>query len=469
RQLLDAQAVTSPYLFDAGLVERHQAFISSSPLAVRVYDRLQHNLLQSPELGAVNLVTLAGPQADLAFSRISGAAITSGIPGLFTPAGYQKILKEMVPMITTSDDQDRWVLGSYAKKQSVKAVEEAVRQSYISAYIYQWDTFLADIRLNHISDLTQRANTARLLSSTASPLRQLLVNISQNLTLNDPLNNLMSKGENIARLGSLSSKASNLTNKANKLTNLAPQQMISPNNAQPSPESLLAAHFAPITALAKKPAGKNPPIPFDEILNKIGELYQYLTAVQNAVNTGSAFPSNDIITRLQTASERLPVPFRDMVSSLAIGASSDAQLSDMKSVSKQLSSEIGGFCNQAITHRYPLIPNAREDIKPDDMARMFAPGKGLMDSFFQKNLVGKVDTSQPRWRFMPGVNGQPLPGGEKLLRPFQQAQIIRDTFFTNGATMPSFNVMVQPVSMDNNILSMVLDVGGQRVQYSHGP
>ncbi|PHM22188.1 inner membrane protein [Xenorhabdus innexi] len=29
--------------------------------------------------------------------------------------------------------------------------------------------------------------------------------------------------------------------------------------------------------------------------------------------------------------------------------------------------------------------------------------------------------------------------------------------------------MVQPVSMDNNILSMVLDVGGQRVQYSHGP
>ncbi|WP_280176163.1 ImcF-related family protein, partial [Xenorhabdus innexi] len=442
RQLLDAQAVTSPYLFDAGLVERHQAFISSSPLAIRVYDRLQHNLLQNPELNPVNLITLAGPQAELAFSHSRGTELTSGIPGLFTPAGYQKILKEMVPLIATYYKQDRWVLGSYARKHSIKAIEESLRQIYVNNYIYQWDTFLADIRLNHISDLTQRANTARLLSSTASPLRQLLVNISQNLTLTDPLNNLI---------------------------NLAPQQMTSPNNSQPSPENLLSAHFAPITVLAKKMKGKNPQIPFDEILQKIGELYQYLTAVQNAVNTGSTFPPNDIITQLQTASEHLPIPFSEMISSLAIGAISDTQLSDMKSVSKQLSSEIGGFCNQAITHRYPLMPSAREDIKPDDMARMFAPGIGLMDSFFQKNLVGKVDTSQPRWRFMSGVDGQPLPGGEKFLKSFQQAQIIRNTFFANGTTTPSFNVMVQPVSMDNNILSMVLDVGGQRVQYSHGP
>ncbi|MCC8378255.1 type VI secretion system membrane subunit TssM [Xenorhabdus sp. PB30.3] len=468
-QLLDNQPVTSPYVFDSSLVESRQAFISSTPLAVRTYARLQSALLNNPDLEPVNLVTLAGPQADLAFSHISNEPITSGVPGLFTPAGYQKIIKDMEPLIAGSYIQDSWVLGSYAKKQPVKLVEQSVRQIYVNDYIYQWDKFLGDIRLNHIDDLTQRANTARLLSSSVSPLRLLLINISKNLTLNDPLNSLMNKGKNIAKLGSLSSKTSNLANKANRLANLAPQQMILQNNGQPSPENMLEAHFAQITDLAKNPDGKNPQIPFDDILKKISELYQYLTSVQNAVNTGSTFPPNNIITQLQTASERLPMPFRDMITSLAIGASSDAQISDMRSVGKQLSSEIGGFCNQAITNRYPLVATAHVDIKPDDMARMFAPEKGMMDSFYKKNLEGKVDTSQPQWRFMPGVDGKPLPGGARLLRPFQQAKIISDTFFGNGTPTPSFTVMVQPISMGNQILSMVLNVGGQQLQYSHGP
>jgi type VI secretion system protein ImpL len=101
---------------------------------------------------------------------------------------------------------------------------------------------------------------------------------------------------------------------------------------------------------------------------------------------------------------------------------------------------------------------------------MFAPGSGLMDSFFQQNLVSKVDTSGAHWRFNPGVDGRTVPGGEGVLRPFQQAQNIRDTFFSrDGKQTPSFDVTLKPVSMDSDILSMVLDIDGQTLQYSHGP
>lgn len=100
---------------------------------------------------------------------------------------------------------------------------------------------------------------------------------------------------------------------------------------------------------------------------------------------------------------------------------------------------------------------------------MFAPGTGMMDTFFRDNLTNKVDTTQSSWRFMPGIDGKTLPGSEGLLRPFQQAQSIRDAFFANGATTPSFKVTVRTISMDNRILNLTLDVDGQQLRYSHGP
>ena len=69
-----------------------------------------------------------------------------------------------------------------------------------------------------------------------------------------------------------------------------------------------------------------------------------------------------------------------------------------------------------------------------------------MDTFFRDNLTSKVDTTQANWRFMPGIDGKTLPGSEGLLRPFQQAQSIRDAFFANGATTPSFNTTILSAS-----------------------
>ncbi|MDC9593285.1 type VI secretion system membrane subunit TssM [Xenorhabdus sp. IM139775] len=482
-QLLDNQVVTSPFIRDDALVEKKQALISRLPPAQRAYHYLKEKLMNDPDLSPVNLDTLAGPQAELAFSRISDAPMTEGIAGMFTPAGYQKgIGKDLNTFLTTLYSQDNWVLGTYAnnnyansnyanstyaKKQTDKEIKYSVKQFYINDYLYQWNKFLADIRLRNIDSLEQRASTARLLSSFDSPMRNLLINISKNVTLNE-------NNQNIRQLNNIM-KSDIVKNQSNKLTSkLVPRQisksMLSHNDQSvPEPEQAVEEHFAPIIELAKKANKNSPNIPFDKTLKEIGELYLYLTAVQNATNTGMPLPDGKIITQLQTTSELLPMPFRSMVSSLAVGASHDTQLSDMRNVGKHLNAEIGVFCNQAIARRYPLTPNARQDIKPDDMARMFAPDTGLMDSFFQKTLAGKVDTLQPTWQFMPGVNGKSLPGGKALLRPFQQAQIIRDTLFTAGTPTPLFHVMVRPVSMDNEILSMILDVDGQKIEYSHGP
>lgn len=210
-------------------------------------------------------------------------------------------------------------------------------------------------------------------------------------------------------------------------------------------------------------------IVFDDFLKQVDELYRYLTAVQDAANSGMPAPGGDAISRLQASAGRLPGGLQTMFSNMAVGASSDTQRRDLENVRKRINVEVGGFCRQAIAGRYPLVRSASTEVTPDDLARMFAPGTGLMDTFFRDNLTNKVDTTRANWRFMPGIDGKTLPGSEGLLRPFQQAQSVRDAFFANGATTPSFRVTVRTVRMDNTILNLTLDVDGQLLRYSHGP
>ncbi|OTA20649.1 hypothetical protein Xbed_01177 [Xenorhabdus beddingii] len=470
RQLLDNQIVTSPYIRDNSLVEQKQALLSNIPPAQRIYTHLKDSLLNDGNLSPVSLRTLAGSQTELVFSRISGKPITLGVPGMFTPAGYKAgVGKKLNALIKTLYSQDNWILGHYERKQPPEEIAVFVRQLYINDYIYQWDQFLSDIRLNDFVTLEQRANVTRLLASNLSPLRYLLINVSKNVNLDEGLSD--GKVNKISRL--VNSKPSSLTQ---SVTNQR-----RPENGQPTPEEILREHFAQIIALAKSPDGQNKKIPFDEVLKQINELHEYLNSVQDAANIGMPAPSDKIITQLQATTEYLPTPFNGMISSLAMGASNDTQLNDIKSVNKHLSAEVSSFCNQAIANRYPLTHQARSDIKPDDMARMFAPGSGIMDSFFQKNLAGKVDITQSDWRFIPElvrkngagktVIGKTVPenGNRDLLKPFKQAQIIRNTFFSSGTLTPSFRVIVRTIDMDDSILNMILDVDGQQLQYSHGP
>ncbi|MDC9592077.1 type VI secretion system membrane subunit TssM [Xenorhabdus sp. IM139775] len=477
-QLLESQVVTSPYLCDNQLIRQKQILLSNISPAQLVYTHLKQALLDNADLPPVNLATLAGPDAGLIFSRINGTPITRDISGMFTPAGYQMGTgKKLNTLIDKLYSQNTWILGHYTgidntgvhntgvpdtETQTPKEINLLVRQFYIRDYIEQWDSFLADIHLNNIDNLGQRANIIQLLASDSSPMRNLLINISKNVNLDEGLN-----------AGKLDKKIGNLVSRqSGALTKTVSDQLL-PENNQLTPEQILKDHFAQIVALTKSSDDKNKNIPFDNILSQIGKLHEYLNSVQNAANMGIPAPPDKIITQLQTTAAHLPVPFNNIISSLAVGASSDTQSSNVKSLNQQLNADVRSFCQQAIANRYPLTQQAmgdiKNDIKPDDMARMFAPQTGIMDSFFQKNLMGKVDTSHANWRFIPGMDGKALPGNESFLKPFQQARIIRDTLFSSGSNIPSFRVIVRTMGMDKEILSMILDVDGQQLQYSHGP
>lgn len=462
-QLLEEQIVASPYAKDDALISREQALINQQPLSTRVYGRLKRLLERDENLKPVSLATLGGPQSELVFSRKSGKPVNDGIPGLYTPNGYWNSFNAQIAPVTASlHEDDAWVLGSTTQPEDKQQTDNAVRQLYARDFIAIWDSFLSDIQLNNSADLNQRINTARVLSSNNSPLRRLVVNLSQQLTLvrDDPAASEKGKTTESSNRGTqmLESLFSNRENSA--AGNAAANQ---------TPEQRVTEHFAPIIELAQPLEKGGKTIVFDDFLKQVDELYRYLTAVQDAANSGMPAPGGEAISRLQASAGRLPGGLQTMFSNMAVGASSDTQRRDMENVRKRISVEVGSFCRQAIAGRYPLVRSASAEVTPDDLARMFAPGTGLMDVFFRDNLTNKVDTTQATWRFMPGIDGKTLPGSEGVLVPFQQAQSIRDAFFANGSATPSFRTTVRTVRMDNTILNMTLDVDGQILRYSHGP
>ncbi|ADU69822.1 type VI secretion system membrane subunit TssM [Pantoea sp. At-9b] len=463
QQLLETQIQSSPYAQDDALVKREQALINQMPLSQRVYGRLKRLLQRDGSLPTVTLAALGGPQSELVFSRKSGKSVNDGVPGLYTPDGYwQHVDKQIAPVTQALYQDDRWVLGGTTQQENSQQTDLAVRQLYMQDYIRQWEQFLSDIQLNNSADLAQRINTARLLSGNHSPLRQLVINLSKVLTLTRA-----STDDKAAQTAPPASD--NSATRTLQALFSAPKANAAQSDANPAPEQVVGAHFASIIELAQPLQQGSKVLAVDDFLHQIDDLYRYLTAVQDAANSGMPPPSSDAISRVQASAGRLPGTLQNMVSSMAVGASSDAQRRDMDNVRKRIQMEVGSFCQQAIAGRYPLVRTGRNEVTPDDLARMFAPGSGLMDSFFRDNLASKVDTTHAAWRFTPGIDGKTLPGGEALLRPFQQAQSIRDAFFTNGATTPSFRVTLRTVKMDNDILTLTLDVDGQILRYSHGP
>lgn len=462
-QLLKLRVQSSPFAKDGALIAHKRALINHHPLPNRIYGRLKRLLEHHENLKPISLATLGGPQSELVFSRKSGKPISEGVPGLYTPDGYWKVFDQQIDDITNAlYDDDSWVLGTRIVADDKQQIDDAVRELYVRDFISLWDHYLADIRLNNSADLSSRINAVRLLSTSNSPLRQLVINLSKVLSFSRG-----DLGEAIAEKGQELSNSA--THTLDELFNTNDINTVQNTSTPRGPEQRVTEHYAAFIELAQ-PLGKDSKsIVFDDFVQQLDELYRYLTAVQDAANSGMPPPSGDVIDRLQASAGRLPGGLQSMFSKIAVGANSDTQRRELDNVRKKINVELGSFCHQAITGRYPLERSSITEITPDDLARMFAPGTGMMDTFFRENLSNKVDTGQKNWRFLPGIDGKTRSGGEKTLRPFQQAQLIRDAFFANGATTPSFKVTVRTHSMDKQILNMTLDVDGQQLRYSHGP
>jgi type VI secretion system protein ImpL len=463
--LLAEGPAVSPLPEDKALVAQTRARLSAVALADRIYRRLKRQGVGA-EIPEFTVAKAAGPSAALVFVRSSGAPLTKGVPGLFTYDGYHKgFQKEVGRVASQLADEESWVLGvtdpvrqARLRDPSVNLqVADEVRRRYLTEYAQTWEQFIADIKMVQTGGMTQAVQMAGLLAAPDTPLRPLLVAMSRETTLGDP-KDLLGKAQDKALgvIGEGRKALGSILGDKPAATPLAPGARI---------ESIVDDRFVELRRLVT-PAGDKGPAPIDGTIALISEVYVRLSAVETITKGGGTAPPSDVPNKVKTAAAQLPEPIRSLLTALSTSGSKAEQVIIRDTLAKDINAQIGEFCRQAVTGRYPFVRNATRDVTQEDFGALFGSG-GLFDSFFAQKLVGIVDTSTKPWSFKP-QDGVSL-GSPGALLPFQQAAAIRDTFFRGGGKVPGLRLDFRPLEMDTSITQFILDVDGQLVKYAHGP
>ncbi|WAC71423.1 type VI secretion system membrane subunit TssM [Roseateles sp. SL47] len=463
--LLAQGGVASPLPDDEALLKATRNQLSTLPLPQRIYNRLKAQRLGA-DFPDFTVSRAAGANASLVFVRASGASLVSGVPGLYTRDGYLRGFQPMVGQAASQlASEQSWVLGvADAPKTAASLVqangplENEVRQLYLTDYAATWDSFLADIKLQPMGTVTQSVERSRLLSASDSPLPPLLKAISRETTL--------ATGGNA--IEQAQQKAGDLIQKSrDKIVNAISGKTTPADAAtqQRLEATIVDDRFAGLRNLVTAPPGGGKS-PLDETLALIGEANVVLSAAETALKGGSAPPPSPVPNRLKVEATRMPEPLRTMLDDLSNSSSRVSQGAMRQTLSQEVRSQVGEFCQQAVAGRYPLDRNSSRDVTQADFATLFGPG-GKIDQLFQQKLAPYVDTTTRPWKFRP-VEGTPLGGDVGTLPQFQRAAVIKETFFP-GSNAPSLKLDFKPVEMDTTIQQFILDVDGQIVRYAHGP
>ncbi len=464
--LLAQGPAVSPLAHDAALLQQVRGVLASVPLPQRIYSRLKR-LGVAEGIAPFTIARAAGPSAGLAFMRASGEPLTHGVPGLYTYDGYhQGFQRDLEVTAAELVAEEGWVLGlddgvrteALRDAAAVGRLLDDVRRLYLEEYVAIWQRFIADIRLLPTDNLAKTVQMARVLSAPDTPLRPLIQGLVRetSLTATDP-KSVVEKAGDRAR--------SALERSQRKLS-----VILQGNRPQSSTldgkriESLVDDRFEGLRQLVQAPDGKAAPI--DGTVALIGEVYAVLVAVDTAVRGGNTPPPSSVNDKARAEAGRLPEPVRSLLQTLSTAGVDGALKVTRQNLGELLNAEVGNFCRQALSGRYPLVRGSPRDATPQDFAEIFAPG-GRMDTFFQKNLAGFVDTSTRPWSFRD-LGGASM-GDPGTLTQFQRAAEIRDTFFHGAGRTPSLQLQFKPVEMDATITQFTLDVDGQVVKYSHGP
>ncbi len=461
--LLEQGAVVSPLKQDQGLLEATRSRLAAVPLPQRVYNRLRQRGL-STQFPEVSVVAAGGATAQNVFVRQSGLPLTRGVPGLFTYEGYHKGFQNVVgEAAKTLAAEQTWVLGvAPAQAQGTEALlasgrlTDDVRRLYLNDYRDTWKAFITDIRLQPLSGMAQAIERTRFLSGPDNPLVPMLKRFSRETTL----------------LAAAPGTAGQASQKVQEVISDARKRVLGAVDTKPGTtgapgeriESIVDDEFRALRSMVTAPEGGKPPI--EGLVARLQDLQVLLTSADAAVKGGAAPPPSPLPTELKVQAANSPEPLRAILETLGSASGRVALIQLRESLSREVRSQVGEFCQQAIGGRYPFDASSPREVTPADFAALFGPGGRFEQA--QNKLAPYIDTSTRPWRFRP-IDGAALGSDVGSLPQFQRAQAIREAFFAAGGNVPGVRMMIKPVEMDRSMTEFLLDADGQILRYDHGP
>ncbi|SEK03202.1 type VI secretion system protein ImpL [Cribrihabitans marinus] len=449
------------------LVEQVQGILSEMPLAQRVYN----GIIASPaavELPEWRLTEVGGPAVTRVLVRSSGKALTEGIEGIFTYRGFNEVFMGEAIGVAKRVQSESWVLGPRGEAEQTElalaALSRDVLDLYYNDYIARYDAMLGDVDIVPMESLSHAVEVTNVLSGPTSPLVNILMAISDETRLTENRNALTANpelNEGLSTVAGIELQTNTSVQTRILLEALAKTATGQGAAPPPPPGTYVEERFSWLHDMTARPDGQSSQL--DLLMATLTEVYQELNKMSFSGVTG--VESGQALQRFQQEAARIPGPMERWSKQIVTGSAGITTDSTRASINARWQANVLPFCQQVLENRYPFDRRARADVAMGDFAKLFAPG-GLLDSFFNEQLVKHVDTRTRPWSWKTGVNQTDLGISQAVLQQFQNAAEIREAFFAGGA-QPAISFQIMPEALDPKAKAVKLEVDGQALEFAH--
>jgi len=365
---------------DAGQLAEARAFLFRFAETDRVYQALLSEGSQG-----VNPVELAR------LTAASGGSLGGNhtVPGAFTEAGWERVqaaLRDVDRLFTA----EAWVVG----EQAISAADrqrlgEELRTRYLADYVLQWQQFLSSATVPGFGSAGDAARRLDILSGNQSPLLQVLAITARNTAVDSAITPAFQP----VHVATPPDVRDRFISDANQgyMADLADLQ-------------------ASMDQVASAPPAQRPQR-IDGAASSADRTRRSVRQLAQAFSVeGTARVAASEVQRLMEA----PVQY------------SEALLNRLPSA--QLNARGESFCSAftPVLALYPFNRSASQEVRMDDLEALFAPGQGLLWTFYDEIGRGLLVRQGSRWVAAPEASPRPTAD---FVSFFNQAAEVSRAFF----------------------------------------
>jgi len=445
------------------MVTQIQTLLAETPVSQRIYN----SIIQSPQAQALSdwrVLEEGGPLTARVLIRPSGKPLSEGVEGIFTKNGFYNVFLPAALDVAQQLKSENWVLGERGEDlsdpEALNRIARDVLDLYYTDYIEAYEAVLGDIDVSPMGAMSKVVETLNVLSGPNSPIAKILKSVESQTRLTErssgaDIDGAVDDVQNFA--GQELFDAQSVRTQA--LLQVLAKSTVADGQPAPPPEgTVVEERFSWLNQFVVPLEGA--PSELDAVMQQLTSLYQELNRL--SVAGGAVALSGGAATELQVALGRIPDPMKRWVSQVTSGSAGVAAGGARANLNAQWQAQVLPTCNRAVNNRYPFFKNQQADIPIQEFARVFAP-QGLIDKFFQDNLMEFVDTTSAPWRWRR-VQNQELGISDSVLLQFQRAAEIRDAFFLSPG-LPVISFDLKPIALDPDARRIQLAIDGQILDY----
>ncbi len=446
-----------PRPLDRELIDQYQQIAANTPLEERAYHRLKQQhaaIVNTP----VTLTNEVGNDLARALVLTGDKTFNTAVPEFFTTKEYQSSFLPSVALVSGTLSKDVWVLGPYAGNvvaSDAAELENSVTDQYYREYIDVWQSLLDSLTFRKSSGLLELSDFLSLITDNESPFKKLLVVAAEQTTLSLP---------------STDSEAATDEKGDSRQAGLAALIGSRSNGNSAEIDDPVTSHFSALHTLVEDWESNGSRL--DNVLQKLGDLnLQLLPMATTPGAAGDVRLANELavkIRQLSTTSERLPASIARVVDSLTNDVNDASSGGFCAQLNSLWEAEVYPFYARALANRYPLSKRATNEITLEDFGKFFGPG-GILDTYVGNYLSSSVQRRPGKWEWVGSGNSQCI--SDNTLRQLAIADEIKQTYFTQGSTTPSFSFSLNPsrLVVDQSIYKLFMTIGNVKTEYLHAP